>query len=486
MRELAKDSWIQLFAALTLVSGGVAAVRRASPGMPPAAPAIAFPAPVNTRGDTASAVSPPQAAEASPMIRNLRARLPGRWLVDAARGVDADTDSIAEAVNSAVSGDQIRIRAGRYRENLRVDKDLAFLGEGGAAEDVVIDGGGREALSVDSSEVVLRRLTLANSGEGAALAVSRARLNLTEVAFRPGPSGAGLAMDGGSVSAAECRWEGGKAGLTAMGGAMLKLSGGVLSKLEEGVSVMGDGSSAELVLVKVQGGKNGLVVQRGGRLKADSPEIKDLRECAFKASDKDSMLTVTQARVSGNGKGACVMDSARASFSDSAFFDNARHALVVEGSAEASAEKSTFLRNGRPAVSVSGRGSVHFTDVSVSKNKAVAIALAGGSRAALERVKLEDNVGEGVAIKEGSRLEGTSLDVLGNESCGVIVQDAGSIVLVRSHLNGNLCGIALYRGGNLDITGSDLTNNQRGPLLYKESFNSEIDIRGSGNIPNLR
>ena len=333
------------------------------------------------------------------------------------------------------------------------------MGDPERAGDAILDGGEGTALEVQSSEVVLRRLTLSSSGMG-------------------------TRVEGGFLTASDCRWEGGGTGVSVEGGASLKITGGVFARLEEAVSALGSPARAELSGIKVQGGKNGLSVQGGAVLKAERSELRDLRECAFKASDKDSRLEVSASKVSGNGRGACVRDRARAAFVDAEFFDNAK-ALSAEDEASISLERSTVLRNGDLAISASGKSSLKLTDSQAGKNKGVALALAGGSRAELERVKLVDNLGEGAALKEGSQLTATKLDALGNSSCGIIVQDAGTIVLTKSRLNGNLCGIALYRGGKLEVKDSDLTDNRKGPLLFKEAFRSEIEIKGSGNIPKL-
>lgn len=460
MKDLTKDPWIQILGVLAMVSGLVALIRQvpgASAGPAPAvavpaAPAPFVPAPAPAAREGASELSAP------PMLRSLRARRPGNWVVDQARGEGADTDLIAEALHNAASGDQILIRPGRYRENLRISRDVALMGDGDRPGDAVIDGGEGVAVEIHSAEVVLRRLTFSSSEMGAR-------------------------AEGGALNAFDCRWEGG-GGLSAEGGAFLKLSGGVFERAEEAVSALGSGTRAELSGVKIQGGKNGLSVSGGAVLKAERVELRDLRECAFKASDKDSRLEAAFSKVSGSGKGACVRDRARAAFADSEFFDNAKGFLLEDG-ASVSAERTNFMRNGELSISASGKSLLALTDSLVAKSKAVAVSLSGASEAKLERVKLQDNIGEGAALKEGSRLTGTGVSVLGNDSCGIIVQDAGTIVLSKAALNGNLCGIALYRGGKLEINDSDLTNNRKGPLLFKESFRSEIEIKGSGNIPKL-
>ena len=361
MRDLSKDPWIQILGVLALVSGLVALVRQlpgsaavtAPPASTPPAASIAAPAPA-----TGELAEPAR-------FKNLRPRRPGKWVVDLDRSADADTDSIAEALHNAASGDQILIRPGRYRENLRIFKDVALIGEGDRAGEAVIDGGKGAALEVQDSEAVLRRLTF-----------SSAEL--------------GTRVEGGFLTASDCRWEGGGSGLAAEGGASVKITGSVFSRLEEAVSASGAVARVELSGVKIQGGKTGLSVQAGAALKAELTELRDLRECALKASDKDSLLEVSASKVSGSGKGACLRDRARAAFKDLEFFDNAK-GLWAEDGASVLVERSTFLRHADAAVALSGKSSLQMADSQLGKNKAAALSLAGASEARLERVKLEDN-----------------------------------------------------------------------------------------------
>lgn len=71
--------------------------------------------------------------------------------------------SIQRAVDSANNGDTILISPGLYKESVKINKEVSITGEEGAT----IDGGGDgNVITVTASNVVLKGLTIQNSGSG--------------------------------------------------------------------------------------------------------------------------------------------------------------------------------------------------------------------------------------------------------------------------------------------------------------------------------
>jgi nitrous oxidase accessory protein NosD len=79
-------------------------------------------------------------------------------------GPGAAYPSVGAALAAAVPGDTIRVRAGRYRERLTIDRRVVILGEPGA----VIDGERRGTLVTITTDSVELRGDQAGPGAGSA------------------------------------------------------------------------------------------------------------------------------------------------------------------------------------------------------------------------------------------------------------------------------------------------------------------------------
>ena len=75
-------------------------------------------------------------------------------------GPGGDYRSISEAVEAALPGDTVRVRAGVYYEHVHIDKPIVLLGDSGA----VVDGGGQGTIILATAPVTIGGLTLRNSG----------------------------------------------------------------------------------------------------------------------------------------------------------------------------------------------------------------------------------------------------------------------------------------------------------------------------------
>jgi len=74
-------------------------------------------------------------------------------------------DSLVQAVATAAPGDTLRLRPGRYRGPMILDRAISIVGSPGT----VIDGGGKgRVITIAAPGVVVRGLTIANSGDSLA------------------------------------------------------------------------------------------------------------------------------------------------------------------------------------------------------------------------------------------------------------------------------------------------------------------------------
>ena len=117
------------------------------------------------------------------------------WYVDLDNancpGTGRPTDpfcAIADAVAVASDGDTIHIAAGRYHENLALDKDLTLIGTEGQAVTFIDGGGGQRVLTIPSgTTIALDGLAITGghvSGDGGGIHASDATLTLTRCAVR--------------------------------------------------------------------------------------------------------------------------------------------------------------------------------------------------------------------------------------------------------------------------------------------------------------
>ena len=74
---------------------------------------------------------------------------------------DAEFKTIGEAIKAAKSGAQIKVRPGVYRESLVLDRRVEITGDG-PADQIVIEGVGAPALTMQTDYALVRGLTLRN------------------------------------------------------------------------------------------------------------------------------------------------------------------------------------------------------------------------------------------------------------------------------------------------------------------------------------
>ena len=182
-------------------------------------------------------------------------------VVDPAGGGGRYT-TIQSAIDSAVSGDTVSIRAGTYSEAIDTDgKDLVL--QGASAATVRVQGAADEALNIDQGEsVTVRSLTLRGSGQGAA--VRGATATFDDVTFSGNQgivAGGGLgAYSGADVTLIDCT-----------------ISGNAVTGSYNGGGVHAEGSSLQMDGVLIEGNsasQGGGVYVQGGVLSLTDTEIR--------------------------------------------------------------------------------------------------------------------------------------------------------------------------------------------------------------------
>ena len=119
-QPILRNQWFQLCLVAAVCSAGAGLFDLATiPGKQP--PPTLLPTPYITPRPSAAPVA---------AVVQLHAKKSGHWIVDASGAADSDSRDLYQVVGSAVSGDTITIRPGRYEASLVINKDLALVGEG--------------------------------------------------------------------------------------------------------------------------------------------------------------------------------------------------------------------------------------------------------------------------------------------------------------------------------------------------------------------
>lgn len=307
---LARDGWMQSFAAAALISGALTVHGLLSPGAPAlVAPDGSSPAPaaaaldvaptgaaqgpsleaileqrrravaegVGVSGAAAPAASPSPAAPAQP---KLQARTPGRWVVDAAGAAGSDTRSLAAALASAADGDTIVVRPGTYDESLKVAKAVTIDAQEGAE----VAPPTPEGVSIAATgPVTIRGLSVRHMGPrlGAGIVIKQGSVSLERVSVRAAPEAAAVAVLDGSLTARGLRLEAGSTGLLVAGTARVEADDVEVRGVAGPAVGLANKATAKLTGLSVTGGDGaGALVKDDARLTLIKPVIQGLSACA--------------------------------------------------------------------------------------------------------------------------------------------------------------------------------------------------------------
>ncbi|NNN05422.1 MAG: hypothetical protein HKL90_05940 [Elusimicrobia bacterium] len=267
MKDILSDGWFQAFAAVASISALLIFLRPSEPptAAPPVSGAISEPATAAAAGPSEE-TSPVPVAEppmsepavarpsperlvvspqAAPVAAPVHPRIPsaysppkpaalfrfsahkrGMWIVSPNPGSDVDTPSISAAIFNAAYGDVIRIRPGRYEENVAIlHKKLTLKGAGAAQ--VLIAG----TVRVENASAVIEGVTVrppvAEPPGSSAVQAASADLQLVGVVAASGVVGLKVYQSADavpSVSAVASRFGGDVADVLVRGSAHVRLN----------------------------------------------------------------------------------------------------------------------------------------------------------------------------------------------------------------------------------------------------------------------
>lgn len=463
MRYL-KDPWLQVFLFLTVASGVMAAI-----GVGPA-------------GKTAKIEpKPPLDARQQPEpAHTLKAKAPGKWVVDAKLALDADTDKLGEALANASAGDTVYVRVGTYKETVAIKRDVSIVGLG-AQREIVVDGDAAgPTVAVDGAKVKLKNLTLSHSGirPGKALESRRATLELQTVAVKVQAQDSGVDVIGGGLTAFYLTVEGGHRGVDAHDEAKLSLDHPSISKAETALYLQG--ATAHLAEPTLTDNKKGVTVAEQGSALISGGELS--RNGVAVWANRGGQAKLASVKLAADGTAVVAEERGRAETESCAFSEETAGALLADTGGQAMDKGSTILRAQGTAAAAKAQGTLALVDTQIEDGQGDAVAVLDGGSAALSGVKLARNARAGVVIKDARAVRLDRATIVHHKRCALEL-DGGEVAVKASTLQQNDCGAAFYGKATLDIEGSDFSGNDHGPLLYKPDQKDGIVLRGKNNNP---
>ena len=341
--------------------------------------------------------------------------------------------SLKVALRQALSGTEIILMPGVYRESVVVDKGVVIqaLGEPG---EVVLEGQAGPALLLRSAGVSLRGLTV-----------------------RAGGGNVAIRVDGGSARIEACEIQGGSVWVDS--GAQVSLHGCRVSG-ERGVGLKVRPRGQALAEDCSFGGESGAVeLEESARLQ--------LTGCALMGSAFAGLLALEQSHAvledCDIGAHACagvhVLAGANVALRQCRLVGNAGFGLSVMDRGLATLEGCTVQANGGSGLLIHHGATVQARNSAFSEGKSLGVDCADGGQGVLD-----------------------TCDISGNAGVGVQVEPGGSLLLVRCTLKeGRDTGLLLLEDSQVTLEECVVHRNARGGILLAKDAADPI-LRGGNRI----
>ncbi|TWD80920.1 parallel beta helix pectate lyase-like protein [Kribbella amoyensis] len=291
---------------------------------------------------------------------------------------------IADAVRAAGPGDVVLVAAGRYEEQVVLDRSVAVVAEQGqgSVELVGIRGAGEPTLVVEGIECGLRGLVVrsADDGDTPAIGVS---------------GGAGVLIEDCAVTGGRIHARGNEGGSQSA-----DLSGyGVTSVLVKR-STLSTGRLAAMHL--------------SGRIRAQ------LEDTTIEKID---------------GIGVVLSGAAQLEVNRLRMTATAAYGFRLRGSARLTMTDSVLRRTGMAAVLLEDGSTGSLMEATIDKAGAAAVQLAGKAKAELTDCRVRDTQASGLVVQDEAELTMTGCTVADSGANGLLITDAAQAVLTDTRFD---------------------------------------------------
>lgn len=278
-----EDSRMQILAP----DGRPAGVGTSSPGQPSLEDVLLGRAPAGAAAPSAPSLG------GSGVQKTISSKTPGKWIVDISKAADADTDDLALALASVAAGDSVSVRPGVYKGTFIIDKAVTVSGTGPTADAVVLQGSQAQTVSLAGAAATLRNLSVRHEGLKASRAVfnQKGTLTLDHVVIHAAPGALGVESRGGIVSAAELRIPSSYVGVGGSDGATIKLDRVEITAPEAVGVALARGGTLELTASTIKGsGGHGILLFEGAEARVTKTAVVESKNCALSIQNATARL----------------------------------------------------------------------------------------------------------------------------------------------------------------------------------------------------
>ncbi|MCL7429406.1 right-handed parallel beta-helix repeat-containing protein [Streptomyces sp. YS415] len=363
--------------------------------------------------------------------------------------------TIGEALARARTGAMIRVRPGRYEENLTVRRRVTVVadGEPGSVELCPRKG---SAVTLVADAVMLAGLTL-RGGQDDLPVVDAARGEVALDGCTVIGSGwtALLARDTGFLALRDCR-------ITNPAGAGVVITAPT-SSVVENCEIEHLGTSAVVVTERGRAGIRGsrMRAAQGNGVLCNGEAETHIAHCDISATEKPSLAledraltTVEHTVVHDTAVGVLITSGTRQTLREVTVLDTTGAALVLSSGTDPILSRCRTERTGDSALVITERSRGTFEDCSFTASQAPALRIVQGAAPVLRDVSVRDCAGSAPAVwlAEDSAAEFDRLHVADSAGTGVTVRSGANPLLRRTTVTGS--------GGH----GVEITDNGRGRL----------------------
>ncbi|MEU8824797.1 right-handed parallel beta-helix repeat-containing protein [Streptomyces sp. NPDC048636] len=363
--------------------------------------------------------------------------------------------TIGEALAAARTGAVIRVRPGRYTENLTVRTRVTLVGEGDPGSVEICPRRGT-ALTLVADAVMLTDLTLRGGGEDVAVVdAPRGQVAMDSCTVIGSGWTAVLARQSGSLAMRGCRItnrEGAGIVDTSENGSVIEDC--LIENLGTSAVVLGEGARSTVRNCRLRDARgNGVLANGESQGSIESCDITTTDKPAI-ALEGNSTTRVSRCTVRDTSVGVYLTSASRPTLEDVAVSGTSGPAIALASGADPLLRRCTTLRTKDSGVVVSERSRGTFEDCEFTMAAGSAIRVTGSSSPSFLRTAVRgcSDAAAAVLLTEESTAEFDRLEV---------TESAGSAVAIRAHANPLLRGARITASGT---HGFEVADDGRGRL----------------------
>ena len=390
--------------------------------------------------------------------------------------------SLKVALRQAVSGTEIGVLPGVYRESVVVDKDVVILGLGEPGE-VVIEGTTGPALLIQTPGACLRGLTIQTTAAAPALRITSGAPRIELCTLKAGSACADLDGIGASAEFQDSTFqaEGGH-GLRLGVGTQARIEGGTIHGFSKAGVEVEAGSQVTLQSVSLGPGEGvGLKVRSRGQGILDG--------CTLSAGagtvevEGEGRVQISHCRLMDSQfAGLLALEHSQAVLESCDIGNHTCSGVHVLAGANVVLRKCRLAGNAGFGMSVMDRGLATMEDCLVQANGGTGLLIHHGATVQARNCTYTEGRSLGVDCAEGGQGVLDTCEISGNAGAGVQVEPGGSLLLVRCTLKeGQDTGLLLLEDSQATLEECVLHRNARGGIMLARDAADPV-MRGGNRI----